>query len=272
MSNISSLNDLKKKKDDKDKRNELFVGGLDQRGGGSGLSVLGPPPNREGGPPTAFDELIQKASSSQEGQADDSSSASDGEVNKRTITMYQNGFTVDDGPLRDLESPESREFLSTLQQGRVPLELITTSTGRPNNNKVDIHLMDKRSEIYTPPPPPAYIAFSGTGATLRGESKGESGSGYIFTEAETSAIEPSPIDDSKPVTTLQVRALNGKKLKIKINQDASILQLAAMIHREGAGSVPYVLSSGFPPQNAIDCFASIKEAGWIGAAITQKAP
>ena len=119
MSNISSLNDLKKKKDDKDKRNELFVGGLDQRGGGSGLSVLGPPPNREGRPPTAFDELIQKASSSQEGQADDSSS--DGEVNKRTITMYQNGFTVDDGPLRDLESTQSREFLSTLQQGRVPL-------------------------------------------------------------------------------------------------------------------------------------------------------
>ena len=44
MSNISSLGDLRKKEEggkpsDKDakKRNELFIGGLDQRGGGSGL-------------------------------------------------------------------------------------------------------------------------------------------------------------------------------------------------------------------------------------------
>ena len=47
MSNISSLGDLRKKEEvgkstDKDakKRNELFIGGLDQRGGGSGLGTF----------------------------------------------------------------------------------------------------------------------------------------------------------------------------------------------------------------------------------------
>jgi len=46
MSNISSLSDMRRKQDgdknDKDakKRNELFIGGIDQRGGGSGLGTF----------------------------------------------------------------------------------------------------------------------------------------------------------------------------------------------------------------------------------------
>ena len=40
--------------------------------------------------------------------------------NNRRITMYRNGFTVDDGPIRDLTSPESRAFLASLESGDVP--------------------------------------------------------------------------------------------------------------------------------------------------------
>jgi hypothetical protein len=47
----------------------------------------------------------------------------------KTITLYRNGFTVDHGPLRDLESPENKSFLQDLSLGYVPQEV---SSSRSN--------------------------------------------------------------------------------------------------------------------------------------------
>jgi len=33
------------------------------------------------------------------------------------ITIYQNGFQVDDGPFRDYKAPENKEFMSTVKEG-----------------------------------------------------------------------------------------------------------------------------------------------------------
>lgn len=38
----------------------------------------------------------------------------------RRITMYSNGFTIDNGPLRDFHLPESQQFMRELGQGRLP--------------------------------------------------------------------------------------------------------------------------------------------------------
>ena len=50
------------------------------------------------------------------------------------ITLYRNGFTINDGPFRDAEEPESKKFLATLSDGYIPQEVrilllyITTDT------------------------------------------------------------------------------------------------------------------------------------------------
>jgi UBX domain-containing protein 1 len=93
--------------------------------GGSGLAVVGPPTNRGPGP-RAFDGIVQKAS---EAQQDGGVPPTDS--NRRIITLYRNGFTVDDGPLRDLESPESRAFISSLERGEAPRGLHTPRTSYP---------------------------------------------------------------------------------------------------------------------------------------------
>ena len=36
---------------------------------------------------------------------------------QRTITMYNGGFTVDDGPFRRLEDAKNKEFLKALAEG-----------------------------------------------------------------------------------------------------------------------------------------------------------
>lgn len=49
--------------------------------------------------------------------------------------------------------------------GRVPDEITRQPQFQGHLDQLDVHLSDKRSEIYTPPPAPAYVAFSG-GSTL----------------------------------------------------------------------------------------------------------
>lgn len=96
MSNISGFNDLKKKKeqDGEAKRNELFIGGIDQRGGGSGLAVLGPPPNTsnknkpdKSSSSSMFDNIVKQAA-----EPTDEMRSSGPSSNNRNITLYSNGF------------------------------------------------------------------------------------------------------------------------------------------------------------------------------------
>ena len=78
-----------------------------------------------------------------------------------------------------------------------------------------MHLIDKRSEDYVAPPPPAYIAFSGTASTL-GSGTTPAGSGaFQFTSEILADVEIPPVDESQPTTTLQVKTIQGKKIKIR---------------------------------------------------------
>ncbi len=84
------------------------------------MAVLGPPPSSSSarGGAGVFDSIVQRASNP--GEDTGSLPPIDSEGNSRRITMYRNGFTVDDGPLRDLTSPESRAFIASLENGEVP--------------------------------------------------------------------------------------------------------------------------------------------------------
>lgn len=168
------------------------------------MSVLGPPPNN---PPGVFDSIVQRAK-----EDNNDSSTSDSNEAHRHITLYRNGFTVDDGPLRDITSEQSRLFLSSLERGQVPPELIPTADRSKGAPTVNIHLVDERHRDYVAPPPPAYIAFSG-GSAL-GVAQTNDGA-HIFLTADLAAISADIIDESAPVTVVQVKCANGKKLRIR---------------------------------------------------------
>ena len=77
--------------------------------------------------------------------------------------------------------------------------------------------MDKRSEDFVAPPPPAYVAFSGQGATL-GAGAGAAGGGtgaFEFREAALAGVTVPPVDEAAPTTTLQIKTIQGKKIKIR---------------------------------------------------------
>lgn len=80
-----------------------------------------------------------------------------------TITLYQNGFQVNDEPFRSYEGDENKKFMKELNDGVVPTELRSKY-----QNGLSVNLKDSRSQAYRPPTPPSYVAFSGQGQSLGG--------------------------------------------------------------------------------------------------------
>jgi len=182
-----------------------------------------------------------------------------GEKTDLKITLWQNGFQVDGGEFRDYEAPENQQFMKELNEGYVPREIQDKYRGKG----VGVSLEDKRSEKYTPPPPPKYVAYSGQGTSMGGTS-GVGGS------VDKAAAGKPPVDDSQPTTTLQIRFHNGERDTLTLNHTHTVGDLQAYVMSVAPVQGESQLVSGFPPKPITESGKTIKEAGLCGAAVTQK--
>lgn len=185
---------------------------------------------------------------------------------RRTITMYRNGFQVDDGPYRRLDDPENADFLRSLAMGRTPRELFTGDQHEGHNN-VTVNLIDKRSEEYVE----TFRSFSGTGTSLGTSSSSTTDNTIgVFEPSSSSVLLPSTtqqvVDTSRPFTSIQVKLLNGTKQVVKINLSSTVGTLASMLNAEE----PFRLVTGFPPQPLVNPEATIEESGLKGAQVMMK--
>lgn len=200
--------------------------------------------------------------------AEQAGAADEGQV-RRTITMYQEGFVVDDGPFRRLDDPANAEFLRALAQGKTPAELMKDA----GPGGITVGLVDKRKEEYVE----TFQSFSGAGATLGSGNASANGVGGITDIDPTSLPDPVPVDAGRPTTSIAVRLPNGQRKVVKVNLDTTVLQLAAHIcalWKEGSGGdvTPFRLVTGFPPKPLEDYSATIEAAGLKGAQVqVQKA-
>lgn len=142
-------------------------------------------------------------------------------------------------------------------------------TGDPSDQLLELRVENRRTEDYVAPLKPAYVAFS------NGASLGSTVTDSAVITAEMLAEFCAPaVDDSKPTTTLQVRLLDGSKIKIKLNNTSTALHLAATIGRSGLAASPsgFVLSGGYPPKDVSgsDLTKSLQELSLLGAAIIVK--
>ena len=223
------------------------------------------------------------------------SSPSSGDATRRMITMYRSGFTIDDGPFRRLDDPNNGAFLRDLARGITPSELFEDD-GTGGNRDMEVGLVDKRHMEYEEDEhrsasssatarrtsSTTTAAFSGVGQSLGSSTSTSTGmadtsaAGGIVTpnmDGNASDRLPPKLDDSKPTTTIQIRLLNGKKLKVKCNTDDTVQTLVLHIEAAGGGGSggdSYVLSSGYPPRVLGDLNKSIEECGLKGAQVVQK--
>lgn len=193
------------------------------------------------------------------GAADD-----DGGQVRRTITMYRDGFVVDDGPYRRLDDPANAGFLRALAMGQTPPELAHDA----GPGGITVGLIDKRKDEYVE----TFRSFSGAGATLGGGGNAASGSGAAVrggTVDPASLPEVVPVDAGRPVTSIAVRLPNGGRRVVRVNLDMTVLQLAAHVRAElpGGLAAPFRIVSGFPPKPVEDYTATVEAAGLKGAQV-----
>ena len=188
-----------------------------------------------------------------------------------TLKMWQNGFSIDDGPLRAYNDQENREFLNDVMHGKIPRELVREARG----GEVNVNMEDHKDRPYEAPKVKVK-PFQGSGNVLgniapavAASTPAASSSSPAVSEAE--AQKKVNVDSTKPMTTLQVRLSSGGRLVVKMNESNTISDLRRYIRLvKPEAPLSFSLHTTFPNKELAEDSATLKDAGVLGAAILMR--
>jgi len=178
---------------------------------------------------------------------------------ERTLHLWEDGFSIDDGDLYRYDDPRNRHTLEMINRGSAPLDLMDVAPGQA----VDVRLDEHRGEKYVQPQK-KYKPFGGSGQRLGSPVPGEGSATkpppaittVSSTSASTSSTTPSTmqIDDSQPTISLQIRLADGSRLPSRFNTTHTIGDVYEFVARANAGSAgrAYVLATTFPTKELTD--------------------
>ncbi|CAN8076851.1 unnamed protein product [Agarophyton chilense] len=181
----------------------------------------------------------------------------------RVLTFYANGFQVDDGPLRSFEDPANESFLADVNRGVVPREMEESGVG-----DVSITLVDKKGETYVEKKKKV-VPFSGGGIRLNGGTQSASAPVPAGSVDTASAAATVTVDESRPLSVIQVRLSDGARLTARLNEDHTVGDLRQFVTASRPGVSSFTLSTTFPRKVLSDDSKTIKEEQLKGAVVVQ---
>lgn len=176
---------------------------------------------------------------------------------ERTLHMWEDGFSIDDGPLHRLDDPRNTQTLRMINQGRVPLHLMNINY----DEQVDVKLV-KHDEGWHQLPR-IYRPFGGEGRRLGSPVPGDGTAALSsVTTAEpaasgsgtSSSDPPTGIDESQPVLTIRIQLPNGARVPARFNTTQTVEDVYEFVqntHPE-TRSRNWVLATTFPNKEHID--------------------
>jgi len=195
--------------------------------------------------------------------------ASNDEPKLIVIKFWQNGFSIDDGPLRNPQDESNARFMDSIKKGEIPDELRQRAKG----GEVGVNIEDHRTEDYVKPKQ-TLQAFTGKGHTL-----GSPTPNIVESEkpmapvAAASAIPSQPtfkVDESKPVTTIQIRLSDGTRLVTKFNMDSTVGDIRKVVQNAKPGQGSFNLMTTFPNKLLTNDDDTIESANLKSAVIVQR--
>jgi len=190
------------------------------------------------------------------------STANKSKKEKRMITFWKNGFSIDDGPLLDYKNHQN--VLKNLEEGYAPTELFNIKRGEELNVEVSHRL----NEDYVPPPK-KLKPFEGVGQKL-----GSFVPGVDITSPPPQSKEKQPeskveVDESQPTTTLQIRLSNGSREMATFNHTNTVGDVMQYIKSVNPDSRPFIIKTTFPNKEYRDVNQTLKEADLLDAVVIQ---
>jgi len=183
---------------------------------------------------------------------------------RKSLFMWDDGFSIDDGPLRQFNDPANKAFMDCVMQGKIPPEL---QVGQNSQNEITVDLLDKRGEQYKKPQPKP---FSGSGQTLgRSSSSVPVPLNTNKSPQGTNTPYTIKVDESQPTTSIQIRLHDGSRIVAKFNLTQKISDIRAYINSTKP-SAAYDLMTSFPQKILTDESQTLGGAGLNNAVVIQK--
>lgn len=176
------------------------------------------------------------------------------EVQTRVLNLWNDGFSVEDGPLHRFDDAQNAADLAMIRQGRAPLHLMGV---RPDQ-AVDVQLV-KHEENFKATKK-AYKPFSSGGQRLGSPTPGGSGTATApaapapTTAPAASSAPQIDIDSSVPTLTLRIQLADGTRLPARFNTTHTIGDVYGFMERASpsGNQRPWVLATTFPSKDHTD--------------------
>ena len=188
-----------------------------------------------------------------------------------TLKLWKEGFTINDSEVRLYTDPENREFLDTIKRGEIPAEI----RQEIQSTEAWLDMEDHRHETYVPSKVKVK-AFTGKGHMLGSPSPATVGMTIPTDLADQTANELQAkkqlsLDESKPVTTIQIRLADGTSVKVKFNLTHTVNDLRQYIiaMRPQYAMREFSLLTMYPTKELMED-KTIEEAGLQNTAIIQR--
>ncbi|KAK7047585.1 protein phosphatase regulator [Paramarasmius palmivorus] len=204
----------------------------------------------------------------------------------RHLVFWRDGFTVEDGELMRYDDPNNEAVLAEIHSGRAPPSILNVRPGEP----VELRVQKRTNEDYVPP---KRGAFHGTGNRLGAPVPEVSGAGASGSSmpgsfpGSSSASGPSSsestaerqnlatkfeVDQSKPMTSVQIRLADGTRMVCRVNLTHTVLDLRNFINASRPENLtrPYSICTTFPNRVLDDNSATIEAAGLKNSVVVQK--
>lgn len=183
-------------------------------------------------------------------------------VQNRVLHLWNDGFSIEDGPLHRFDDPENERDLRVIRSGLAPLHLMNVQQNQP----VDVQVI-KHDENYRPPPK-VYKPFSGGGHRLGSPTPGSparTASPVTAAPPTTTAVSSSvvgvDINPDLPTISLRIQLADGTRLPARFNSTHTIGDVYNFIERSypGSNARPWVLATTFPNKDHTDKSAILGE-------------
>ena len=176
--------------------------------------------------------------------------------NKLKLSLYKNGFIMDNGEFRNKNEPANKKFMEEIEKGYIPNELV-----KKGITDLGIEMDDHRDENYEPPKEEKkFQAFTGLGKSISS----------VNTEGlHVNKNATSNVDRSKPTCKVNIRLFNGEVVSEDFNLNQTLQDVINFVKKK-SGSNSFSLLDGFPPRPLTTYNKTIQELHLEGSLLTQK--
>ena len=177
----------------------------------------------------------------------------------RVLHLWNDGFSVEDGPLRRFDDAQNAADLAMIRSGRAPLHLMGVESGQTVDVQLQKHDTDYKE------PPKVYKPFGGGGRRLGSPTPGPpmnfspiNPPAPASEAAPTTSISDTPVvatDPSAPTLALRIQMADGTRLPVRFNLTQTIgdvYNFVAQASGPEAAGRPWVLATTFPNKDHID--------------------